>query len=51
MTRRLICTLVLFACLAVGLICVAYPIYVIRPFRHQGAANWRWRWQSADSGR
>ena len=30
-------TLVLLACLAVSLICVAYPIYVIRPFRHQGA--------------
>ena len=30
-------TLVLLACLAVSLFCVAYPIYVIRPFRHQGA--------------
>jgi hypothetical protein len=30
-------TLVLLACLAVSLICVAYPVYVIRPFRHQGA--------------
>lgn len=30
-------TLVLLACLAVSLVCVAYPIYVIRPFRHQGA--------------
>jgi hypothetical protein len=30
-------TLVLLACLAVSLICVVYPIYVIRPFRHQGA--------------
>jgi hypothetical protein len=29
--------LVLLACLAVSLICVVYPIYVIRPFRHQGA--------------
>ena len=28
-----------FACLAIGLICVAYPIYVIRPFRHQGAGE------------
>jgi hypothetical protein len=27
---------VLLACLAVALICVAYPIYVIRPFRAQG---------------
>ena len=34
---RRILTLVLLACLAVSLICVAYPIYVIRPFRHQGA--------------
>src|ERR1017187_1630668 len=30
-------TLVLLACLAVSLVCVVYPIYVIRPFRHQGA--------------
>jgi len=37
MTRRFVFTLVLLACLAVGLFCVAYPIYVIRPFRHQGA--------------
>jgi hypothetical protein len=37
MTRRRICILVLLACLAVGLFCVVYPIYVIRPFRHQGA--------------
>ena len=29
--------LVLLTCLAVSLICVAYPIYVIRPFRAQGA--------------
>uniref|UniRef100_Q02BW1 DUF3179 domain-containing protein n=1 Tax=Solibacter usitatus (strain Ellin6076) TaxID=234267 RepID=Q02BW1_SOLUE len=28
---------ILLACLAVSMICVAYPIYVIRPFRHQGA--------------
>ncbi len=28
---------VLLACLAVSLTCVVYPIYVIRPFRHQGA--------------
>jgi hypothetical protein len=28
--------LVLLACLAVSLFCVAYPIYVIRPFRAQG---------------
>jgi hypothetical protein len=34
---RLTFTLVLLACLAVSLFCVVYPIYVIRPFRHQGA--------------
>ena len=27
----------LLVCLAVSLVCVAYPIYVIRPFRAQGA--------------
>src|SRR5471030_2243739 len=30
-------TFVLLACLAVSLLCVVYPIYVIRPFRAQGA--------------
>src|ERR1035438_10128871 len=35
--RRRAFILVLLACLAVSLICVVYPIYVIRPFRHQGA--------------
>src|ERR1022692_3431869 len=35
--RRRTFILVLLACLAVSLICVVYPIYVIRPFRHQGA--------------
>ncbi len=30
-------TFVLLACLAVSLVCVVYPIYVIRPFRAQGA--------------
>jgi hypothetical protein len=39
MTRRFVFTLVLLTCLAVGLICVVYPIYVIRPFRHQGAGE------------
>jgi hypothetical protein len=34
---RLTYTLVLLSCLAVSLFCVVYPIYVIRPFRHQGA--------------
>jgi hypothetical protein len=28
--------LLLLACLAASLFCVAYPMYVIRPFRHQG---------------
>ena len=35
-TRR-ISIVVLLACLALSLICVVYPIYVIRPFRAQGA--------------
>src|ERR1035438_8385433 len=35
--RRRTFILVLLACLAVSLICVVYPLYVIRPFRHQGA--------------
>jgi len=35
-TRR-ICLSVLLACVALSLICVVYPIYVIRPFRAQGA--------------
>jgi len=35
-TRR-ITVLVLLACLTLSLICVVYPIYVIRPFRAQGA--------------
>jgi hypothetical protein len=30
-------TAILLACLALSLICVLYPIYVIRPFRAQGA--------------
>ena len=29
----------LFACLGVSLFCVAYPMYVIRPFRTQGASE------------
>jgi hypothetical protein len=29
--------LVLLACLAASMVCVVYPIYVIRPFRAQGA--------------
>jgi 4-amino-4-deoxy-L-arabinose transferase-like glycosyltransferase len=35
-SRRISAPLLL-ACLAVSLLCVAYPIYVIRPFRYQGA--------------
>jgi uncharacterized BrkB/YihY/UPF0761 family membrane protein len=35
-TRRIF-TLLLLVCLAVSLICVVYPLYVIRPFRAQGA--------------
>ena len=30
---------ILLACLAVSLAAVVYPIYVIRPFRHQGASE------------
>jgi hypothetical protein len=30
-------TAILLACLSLSLICVLYPIYVIRPFRAQGA--------------
>src|ERR1022692_3394007 len=37
--RRRTFILVLLACLAVSLICVVYPIYVIRPFRHPGARD------------
>jgi len=29
--------LILLACLALSLVCVVYPMYVIRPFRAQGA--------------
>jgi hypothetical protein len=34
-TRRTL-VVVLLACLSVSLICVVYPLYVIRPFRAQG---------------
>jgi hypothetical protein len=37
--NRLTFALVLLGCLAVSLFCVVYPIYVIRPFRHQGAGE------------
>jgi hypothetical protein len=36
-SSRLTFTLFLLSCLAVSLFCVVYPMYVIRPFRHQGA--------------
>lgn len=34
--RRLTYVLLIAGCLAASLFCLAYPIYVIRPFRHQG---------------
>jgi uncharacterized protein DUF3179 len=34
--RKLNCPLLIAACLAVSFFCLAYPLYVIRPFRHQG---------------
>ena len=40
--RRRTFTLILLTCLAVSLVAVAYPIYVIRPFRHQGAGELAW---------
>jgi hypothetical protein len=40
--RRRTFTLILLTCLAVSLVSVAYPIYVIRPFRHQGAVELAW---------
>lgn len=30
---------VLLVCLAVSLFCLVYPVYVIRPFRHQGVSE------------
>src|SRR5579863_2082174 len=38
-TTRSRWALVVLVCLAVSLICVVYPIYVIRPFRAQGASE------------
>lgn len=35
--KKRILALAILACLAGSLFCVAYPIYVIRPFRHQEA--------------
>jgi hypothetical protein len=40
--RRRTFTLILLTCLAVSLVSVVYPIYVIRPFRHQGAGELAW---------
>jgi hypothetical protein len=37
LSNRTLLILVLLACLAVSLVCVVYPMYVIRPFRAQGA--------------
>lgn len=34
--RHLACWLVIAGCLAASLFCLVYPVYVIRPFRHQG---------------
>jgi hypothetical protein len=39
MRSRIRWALLLSACLAASLFFLAYPIYVIRPFRHQGAAE------------
>jgi hypothetical protein len=41
MDRRIRWTLLLLACLAASLCFLVYPIYVIRPFRHQGATELR----------
>ena len=42
MRKSLIFALMLAVCLAVSLAAVVYPIYVIRPFRHQGASELAW---------
>src|SRR4051794_2495246 len=42
MRKSLIFALMLVVCLAVSLGAVVYPIYVIRPFRHQGASELAW---------
>ena len=41
MDRRIRTTVLLAACFVASLFLLAYPIYVIRPFRHQGAAELR----------
>jgi len=42
MRNRRTYTLILLACIAVSLAAVVYPIYVIRPFWHQGARELAW---------
>ena len=34
--RRTACWFVIAGCLAASLFCLVYPVFVIRPFRHQG---------------
>ena len=41
MDRRIRTTVILAACFAASLFLLAYPIYVIRPFRQQGTAELR----------
>jgi hypothetical protein len=36
---RWMLALLVFACLAISLVCVVYPVYVIRPFRAQAASE------------
>jgi hypothetical protein len=37
--RKLTYVLLIAGCLGVSLFCLVYPMYVIRPFRHQGAGE------------
>ena len=39
MRSKRIPLVVLLACLAVSIFCLVYPVYVIRPFRHQGESE------------
>jgi hypothetical protein len=39
MRTRSFATALLVVCLAVSAFCLVYPVYVIRPFRHQGAGE------------
>jgi len=41
MTSRIKWTVLLSACFAASLFFLVYPVYVIQPFRHQGAAELR----------